>query len=50
MKNRVFHAEEHIYNLQISLSELFLLSRSPLFALSATFCVEHKFLSSRDLH
>jgi len=35
-KNRVFHTEEHIYNLQISLSELVLLSGSPLFALSAT--------------
>ena len=37
MKNRVFQAEEHIYNLQISLSELVSLSESPLLALSATF-------------
>ena len=35
-KNCVFHVEERIYNLQISLSELISLSRSPLLALSAT--------------
>jgi len=34
VKNRIFHDEEHIYNLQISLSELISLSWSPLFALS----------------
>ena len=34
-KNRVFHTEERIYNLQISLSELVSLRRSPLLALSA---------------
>ena len=38
MKNRIFHTEEHIYNLQISLSELVLLGGSPLLALSANFC------------
>ena len=32
-----FHAAEHIYNLQISLSELVSLSESSLLALSATF-------------
>ena len=37
VKNCVFHAEERIYNLQISLSELILLIGSPLLALSATF-------------
>ena len=36
VKNRVFHVEERIYNLQISLSELVLLSRIPLFMLSGT--------------
>ena len=35
-ENHIFHAEEHIYNLQISLSELVSLSGSPLFTLSAT--------------
>ena len=34
MKNRVFTIEEHIYNLQISLSELISLSKIPLLALS----------------
>ena len=33
----IFHAKEHIYNLQISLSELVSISRSPLLALSPTF-------------
>ena len=32
-----FHAEEHIYNMQILLSEFILLSKTPLLALSATF-------------
>ena len=36
VKNRVFHAKERIYNLQISLSELLPLSGSPLLALSST--------------
>ena len=35
VKNRVFHVEECIYNLQISLSETNLLSESLLFVLSA---------------
>jgi len=35
-ENCVFHAEECIYNLQISLSKLVSLSGSPFFALSAT--------------
>ena len=35
-ENCVFHAKESIYNLQISLSELVLLSGSPIFVLSAT--------------
>jgi len=39
-ENCVFHAEERIYNLQISLSELVSLSGSPLFALSATIRAE----------
>ena len=37
VKNCVFHAEERIYNLQISHSELVSLSGSPLLALSMTF-------------
>ena len=41
-KNHIFHAEERIYNLQISLSELVLLSDSTLFALSMTIHTEHK--------
>ena len=36
-----FHAEECIYNLQISLSKLISLSGSPLLALCATFGAEH---------
>ena len=36
VKNRIFHIEERIYNLQISLSELLPLSGSPLLALSST--------------
>jgi len=39
-KNHVFHAEEHIYNLQILLSELVLLRGSPIFTLSATIHTE----------
>ena len=34
-ENRIFHAEEHIYNLQISLSELVSLSEIQLLVLSA---------------
>ena len=37
VKNRVFHAEERIYNLHISLSKLVSLSGSPLLALSTIF-------------
>ena len=33
----IFHAEERIYNLQISFIELVSISRSPLLALSVTF-------------
>ena len=40
MKNHVFHAEERIYNLHISFSELVLLSGRPLLALSMTFCAQ----------
>ena len=36
-ENHVFHAEEHIYNLHISLSKLVSLSGSPLLALSTIF-------------
>jgi len=45
-KNRVFHAEERIYNLQISPSELISLNESPLFAtLSALILAQRNFLS-----
>ena len=37
VKNRVFHTEGHIYNLQILLNELISLSESPLLVLSMTF-------------
>ena len=47
VKNRVFHAEEHIYNLQILLSELFSLSRSPLFTLRATIRASRNSLCTR---
>ena len=40
-KNHIFHAEEHIYYMKISLRELISLSGSPLFALSTTIRVEH---------
>ena len=40
VKNRVFHAEERIYNLQISLSGLVSLRGSPLFVLSMTIHAE----------
>ena len=43
MKNRVFHAEEHIYNLQISLSKLVSLSGNPVLALNMTFHSERNF-------
>ena len=36
-KNCVFHAEERIYNLQISLSKLVSLSENPFLTLSVTF-------------
>ena len=41
MKHRIFHVEEHIYNLQISLSELVSLSGSPLFELSVKIHAKH---------
>ena len=44
VKNQVFHAEERIYNLQISLSKLVSLSRSPLFSLSMQILAQHNFL------
>ena len=47
-ENHVFHVEERIYNLQISLSELVLLSRSLLFALSATIRTEHNSLCTNS--
>ena len=47
-KNRVFHDEERIYNLQILLSELVLLSGSPLFALSATIHAERNSLCTNS--
>ena len=47
VKNRVFHAEERIYNLQILLSELISLSGSPLFALSTTICAQRNSLCTR---
>jgi len=40
MKNRVFQAEERIYNLQISLSDLISLSGSPLLVLSVIILAE----------
>jgi len=44
VKNRIFHVEERIYNLQILLSELILLSRSPLFSLNAQILIQRNFL------
>jgi len=44
VKNQVFHAEERIYNLQISLSELISLSGSPLFSLSMQILAQCNFL------
>ena len=44
-ENRVFHAEECIYNMQIPLSELISLSKIALLALSATFRAKCKPLS-----
>jgi len=44
LKNHVFHAEERIYNLQVSLSELVLLSGSPLFSLNLQILAQHNFL------
>jgi len=44
VKNRVFHAEERIYNLQISLSELISLSGSPLFPLCVQILAQRNFL------
>ena len=38
-ENCVFHPEEHIYNLLISLSELVSLSENPLLTLSVTFAL-----------
>ena len=43
-ENRVFHVEKRIYNLQISLSQLVSLSRSPFLALSASFLCLAQFL------
>ena len=43
-ENHVFHAEKCIYNLQISLSKLILLSGSSLFVLSVTIRAEHNSL------
>jgi len=40
VKNYIFHAEERIYNLQISLNELVSLSGNQLLELSVTFRVE----------
>jgi len=42
-KNRVFHVDERIYNLQVSLSELVSLSEIQLLALNTTFHVEQNF-------
>ena len=47
-ENHVFHAEECIYNLQISLSELVSLSESPLFMLSATIYAERNSLCTNS--
>ena len=47
-KNRVFHAEEHIYNLQISLSKLVSLSESSLFTLSVRIHAECNSLYSNS--
>ena len=44
VKNRIFHVEERIYNLQISFSELVSLSRSPLFSLSMQILAQCNFL------
>jgi len=44
VKNRVFHAEECIYNMQISLSELVSLSGSPRFSLSKQILAQCNFL------
>jgi len=49
-KNHVFHTEERIYNLQISLSELVSLSGSPLLALIATILAQCNSLSGWNLH
>ena len=45
-KNRVFHAEERIYNLQISLSKLVSLSGSPLFTLNTQILTHRNFLGT----
>jgi len=47
-ENRVFHAEERIYNMQISLSELILLREIQLLALSVTFGAEYNFSAGRN--
>ena len=47
-ENRVFHTEECIYNLQISLSEIVSLSGNPLLALSATIRAQCNSLSGRN--
>ena len=44
-KNMFFHIEERIYNLQISLSELISLSKSPFLALSTTIRTQDSSLS-----
>jgi len=43
-ENHVFHVEECIYNLQISLSKLVSLNRSPLFTFSVTIHIERNSL------
>ena len=44
-ENRIFHVEEYIYNMKISLSELVSLSKIQLLELSMTFCFERKFIA-----
>ena len=48
VKNRVFQAEECIYNLEILLSELVSLSGSPLFSLSVQILAQCNFLCAMD--
>jgi len=42
-ENRVFHAKERIYNMQILLSEFVSLRKIQLLVLSMTFCVKRNF-------